>query len=703
MTVLRPGRITVLKMVAMVGAMMLGLLPFGAPGAWAQSPGAFGQGGPPHIAAQLIAESPAPAPGGSFTLAFDMRPAAGWHGYWENPGDAGLGMTVKWSAPAGVTLGPLRYPVPETLIVSGLMNHVYEGPYAVLVSGRVPAGMKPGDRLPVRVHADWLACTREVCVPEGADLSVDMLVGSGAVDPRLQSRFDGYRAHLPRPLGAEGRYQLVDGRFRLAVPLPASAAVSDPHFFARTDHALRFAATQNVSRNGDMLIVETDADGSAKSGGVVDGVLRTGDHQGLLLTARPGPVPPAGEPLAGGGAGAKARGVSAILVALGGALLGGLLLNVMPCVFPILSLKALSLAKAGGDGRAAKREALAYALGVIVTCMALGGLLLGLRAGGAAVGWAFQLQDPRIILLLLILVTAIALNLAGLFTLSAVGAGGGLASKGGMGGAFWTGALVAFVATPCTGPFMGAALGAALVLPVLAALAVFAGLGAGLALPFVLVAFVPAIRRRLPKPGLWMERLQRILSIPMFLTALGLLWLLGQQRGMGAIAVGTGAAMLAAAVLWWLGTRQRQGRTGGLPTAAAMAATLALGIALLPARTTDAHAAVAREGVVPFDAAKLAALRAQGKPVFLYFTADWCITCKANEAAAINRAEVARAFAQNGVTVMVGDWTNGDAAIGRFLESQGRSGVPLYLWYAPGQSGRVLPQILTPSALTGLL
>jgi thiol:disulfide interchange protein len=687
----------------MIGAALLALLPFAASGAWAQSPGAFGQGGPPHIAARLLAEQPAPAPGDAFTLAFDMRPAAGWHGYWENPGDAGLGMTVKWSAPAGVTLGALRYPVPETLVVSGLMNHVYEGPYAVLVSGRVPAGMKAGDRLPIRVRADWLACTREVCVPEGADLSVDMTVGSGAADPALQNQFDDYRARLPRPLGAEGRYQLVDGRFRLAVPLPASALVSDPHYFALTDHALRFAAAQSVSRNGDMLIVETDADGSAKSGGIVEGVLRTGDHQGLLLSARPGAVPPAGEPLDGKSASAKAQGWDAILVALGGALLGGLILNVMPCVFPILSLKALSLAKAGGDGRAARREALVYALGVIVTCMALGGLLLGLRAGGAAVGWAFQLQDPRIILLLLILVTAIALNLAGLFTLPAVGAGGSLASKGGMGGAFWTGALVAFVATPCTGPFMGAALGAALVLPVFAALAVFAGLGAGLALPFVLIAYVPAIRRRLPRPGVWMERLQRILSIPMFLTALGLLWLLGQQRGMGAIAVGLGAVALAAAVLWWLGVRQRHGRTGGLPTAAAMAVTLALGIALLPTRATDANAAVTKAGTVPFDAAKLAALRKQGKPVFLYFTADWCITCKANEAAAIDRAEVARAFSQGGVTVMVGDWTNGDPAISRFLEGEGRSGVPLYLWYAPGQPARTLPQILTPSTLTGLL
>jgi thiol:disulfide interchange protein/DsbC/DsbD-like thiol-disulfide interchange protein len=693
---------TVAMVWTIICAMGVALTALG-PRAHAQSPGAFGQGGPPHIAARLVTETPAPAPGGAFTLAFDMRPASGWHGYWENPGDAGLGMTVHWTAPQGVTLGPLRYPVPATLIVSSLMNHVYEGPYAVLVSGRVPAGMTPGERLPIRVRADWLACTREVCVPEGADLSVEMVVGSGAVDGALQARFDGYRAHLPRPLGAEGRYQLAGGRFRLAVPLPAAVTVSDPHFFARTDHALRFAAPQNISRNGDMLIVETDADGAAKSGGAVEGVLSTGDHLGLMLTARPGLVPPAGEPLERAGASAKATGLNAIVAALGGALLGGLLLNIMPCVFPILSLKALKLARAGGDGGAAKREAVAYALGVVATCVVLGGVLLALRAGGATVGWAFQLQDPRVILLLLILVTAIALNLAGLFALPAIGMGEGLAARSGTGGAFWTGALVAFVATPCTGPFMGAALGAALVLPLVAALAVFAGLGIGLALPFVLVAFVPAIRRRLPRPGAWMERLQRILSIPMFLTALGLAWLLGQQRGPAGIGIGIGAALLAAAALWWLGQRQRHGRAGGVPATAAVALALGLGVVLLPTRPTDANAAVTKSGAIPFDAAKLAALRKAGRPVFLYFTADWCITCKANEAAAIDRAEVARAFAQDGVVVMVGDWTNGDPAIGRFLESQGRSGVPLYLWYAPGQPVKVLPQILTPATLTGLL
>ncbi|WP_188063491.1 protein-disulfide reductase DsbD family protein [Sphingobium sp. KCTC 72723] len=652
--------------------------------------GAFGNG-PPHIAARLVAESTAPAPGKGTAIAFAMVPEAGWHGYWENPGDAGLGMTVTWTLPKGVSVGPLRYPVPETLLISGLMNHVYEGPYGVLANLTVAAGIAPGTRLPVRVKAQWLACTDKVCVPESGEMALDLIAGDGAVVAADRARFDGWRTHLPRPLGAQATYAVVDGKLRLSVPFPADAQASDMHLFPLAEGLTRYAAPQSVTRQGDRLLVETQAGEDAKAG-PVQAVLRTGDHVGFLLTAAPGVV----EGAASGGQ------ASAILVALGGALLGGLLLNIMPCVFPILGLKVMKLAKAGGDERIVRREALAYAAGVIATCLALGGLLLALRAAGVAAGWAFQLQDPRIILALLLLVVAIAFNLAGLFDLRAVGGGDALAGKGGLAGAFWTGALVAFVATPCTGPFMAAAMGAALLLPLVAALAVFAGLGVGLALPFLLIAYVPALRSRLPRPGPWMSRLQRILALPMFVTALGLAWLLGQQRGVTGMTVGLSAALGVALALWWLGIRQRAGRGGGLLVALAVVALAVGAAALLPAR---APAAVAERGdSVPFDEARLASLRGANKPVFLYFTADWCLTCKANEAASIDRAETRAAFEKGGVTVMVGDWTNADPAITRFLEGQGRSGVPLYLWYAPGASDpQTLPQLLTPATLTGLV
>jgi thiol:disulfide interchange protein len=297
-------------------------------------------------------------------------------------------------------------------------------------------------------------------------------------------------------------------------------------------------------------------------------------------------------------------------------------------------------------------------------------------------------------------VIAVAFNLAGLFELRTIGAGDALAARGGASGAFWTGALAAFVATPCTGPFMAAALGAALVLPAFGALAVFGGLGLGLALPFLAIGFMPALRRRLPKPGPWMETLRRVLAVPMFLTALGLAWILGRQAGVNGMSVGLAAALLLGFALWWAGARQGQGRSV-LPAIPAAVVAAALILTLSPvARAAEVGGPLKAE---PFSEAALKAVRDSGRPAFVYFTADWCITCKVNEKAAIERAEVAKAFDARNVAVLVGDWTNGDAEIGRFLERHGRTGVPLYLYYRPGAAAPdVLPQVLTPGLLVGL-
>ena len=412
-----------------------------------------------------------------------------------------------------------------------------------------------------------------------------------------------------------------------------------------------------------------------------------GDGEGFTVSAQPGATVTETD-----------AGWSTALVAFAGAVLGGLLLNIMPCVFPILSLKALSLAKANGTVGAARREALAYTAGVVVVCLALGGTLLALRAAGSSAGWAFQLQDPRVIGVLLLLVLGIALNLAGLFELPTPR----FAGRAGTGGAFATGALAAFVATPCTGPFMGAALGAALVLPTAAALLVFAGLGLGIALPFLLIGFVPAWRRRLPKPGAWMARLRRILSIPMLLTALALAWVLGRQAGVDAMTLGLGAALLAALGLWWTGRRQvAGGDRAWWPAIPALALAVVAVVLVKPAPVRAAQARVA--GTEPFSEARLATLRAEGRPVFAYFTADWCLTCKVNEKTAIETTAVADAFAKAKVAVLVGDWTDGDPALGRFIETHNRAGVPLYLWYAKGAGEpQVLPQILTKGMLAAL-
>ena len=666
--------------------------------AWAQT----------HIQPRLIAESSVPAAGSHVTIAIDMRTEQGWHGYWSNPGEAGYAPRLTWDLPPGVRAHDLRYPVPERLRVAGLMNHVFNGDHALILTFDMSADLKPGTKLLVRVAAEWLACTDQVCVPERGTAALDLVVGDGSIRPADRIRFDGWRAKLPRPLGSEARYQLSDGRLRIGIPYPAGAAPpADPWFFAETSHVVDYAAPQTVRRTGDWLVVETQADSGAQAfvtqaqhpdlhrDDALRGVLSLG-QSGLSVRAVAGIVPTGGKDI---GPATAVTGGMAILLAIGGAVLGGLILNVMPCVFPIVSLKALSLARAGGDERAARAEAMAYAAGVVLTCLVLGGLVLALRAAGTQVGWAFQLQDPRIVFVLLLLATAITLNLAGAFDLPAFGGGDALARTGGTQGAFWTGVLAAFVATPCTGPFMAAALGAALVLPVAAALAVFAGLGVGLALPFLAIGFVPRLRAMMPRPGAWMERFQRILAIPMALTVVALLWLVYRQQGN----VAGDWALVTVAVIGVLAFAMRfRQPLRPVVMASVMGVMLAGGAVAIKADRMMANASSADAGIA-FSADKLAVLRTAGTPVFVYFTADWCLTCKVNEKSAIETDVARSAFRAGGVTMMVGDWTNGDPVITRFLNEHGASGVPLYLYYPRGGGApRQLPQILTPGLLAGL-
>lgn len=645
----------------------------------APAPGAI------HLPMRLVAESATPAAGGTVTLAIVATPDKGWHGYWKNGGDAGLPTEAHWTLPKGVTASELRYPVPGRLKIAGLMNYVYERPFALLVELNVPAGLARGTPLPVTVKLDYLVCTDTICVPESQTLSTRLTVGDGAVEPAARAQFDRWRAALPRPLGGDGVIETRGKDVRIAVPLPASVAVKDAYFFPDRSGVIDHAAPQVLSRKGDQLILAMPA-AAVPTAGPVSGVLSIGEGQGLSFAAKPGAVAQAG--------GEADTGAGAVVLAFLGAVLGGLLLNIMPCVFPILSLKALSLAKGGADERHARTEALAYTAGVVLVCVGLGVILLALRAGGQSAGWAFQLQDPRVIGVLLLLVAAIAFNLAGLFELPTPA----FAGRSGAMGSFATGALAAFVATPCSGPFMAGALGAALVLPAAAALAVFAGLGIGIALPFIAIGFIPALRRRLPKPGMWMVRLRHILSVPMFATALALAWILGQEAGVTGMTLGLAAALLASLGFWWTGLRQHGGKGhAGWPAIAALVLAVGIVVTVRPAAVAKATADTA------FTEARLDDLRRQNRPVFAYFTADWCLSCKVNEAAAIERSSVRDAFARNKVAVLVGDWTDGDPVLGRFIERHNRAGVPLYLYYAPGtKEPRVLPQVLTPSMLEGL-
>ena len=647
---------------------------------------------PNNIRAELVAES-AGAPGATVTLAFAMTPAAGWHGYWLNPGDAGLGMGTRWTLPAGAKVGALEYPVPTTLPISGLMNHVYKAPYAVLAPFTVPAGAKPGERLPVKVEADWLACTDAICVPERAVLETTVTVGPvTSRDPR----FDEWRRALPAPLGAEARFAVEGQALRLAVPIPAGMAVVDPHVFAAEDRVVDYAANQSFAREGDLLIVDlVRARRLAKDPENFTAVLRLNpEGDGVAFTARPGPVPKGGMPLAK--AGGVAESLPGLLLA---ALLGGVLLNVMPCVFPILSLKALSLARAGESEAQARAEGLAYTAGVVIACAGLGAVLLALRAGGSEIGWAFQLQEPLVVAALLLLALAITANLLGFYEFAVPG----FASEGSRKGAFATGLLAAFVATPCTGPFMAAAMGAALLLPAVQAMALFTALGLGIALPFLAIAFVPALRRRLPRPGPWMGRLRLWMALPMGLTVLALSWLAQRTGGLpfllGCGVLGLGMTLL----LLHAGRLQRRGEPAAKPLIAGLAGLGVLAATFLPVMVGEPQQAA--QGLLPsrpYSAGALAQARASGKPVFAYFTADWCLTCKVNEAAAIEREDTRDAFARAGVVVVRGDWTRRDPEITRYLTEQGAAGVPLYLWYPAGGAAQKLPQVLTPAILTEL-
>ncbi len=639
--------------------------------------------GDDNISVDLYADGE-PRAGEIWMLALRFRPSGPeWHGYWSNPGDAGLGMQLELDLPEGWRAGEPLYPVPERLTIAGLMNHIYEGEYAVLVPVRVPDGAATDGLLQVTGFVEYLACTDEICVPQDA-----------ALRSRTGGGFTRWRAEVAPLLDASGAFAVSQETLRLSVPLPESVELDDPHAFIGTTDLVDYAAPQTFRRSGDRLIAEISLDefgmGRAEE---VTGILAFDDEIGVRFEAVRGDVPAGGEIIAGP-VGARTPPLWTLVL---GALVGGLILNIMPCVFPILSLKALSLVGAGGGEGEARREGLAYTAGVVLACVTLGAIMLALRAAGEQVGWAFQLQEPGVVVALLVLASVITANLAGVFELPGVSTGAGSQR-----GAFATGLLAAVAATPCTGPFMAAALGAALLLPTAQALLLFALLGLGLALPFLAIGFVPALRRMLPKPGPWMERFRRAMSIPMGLTALALVWLTVQLGGRGfamfALVVVFGVVLALAVV----GRLQRGGKMAWPAFGLVAAPFLVFGAFALPS-SYAAPVGDARESPLdprPFSREALAEARATGQPVFVWFTADWCVTCKVNEGVAIERETTARAFEEAGVISLVGDWTARDAEIAGFLADQGAAGVPLYLWYEPGGEGETLPQVLTPDMLT---
>lgn len=677
-THVRAGRLSVRFLAIMLSLLFAGLA---ATASHAQSN---------HIAARLVAEGPA-EPGGQTMLAIAFDPDPGWHGYWANPGDAGYGMTLDWQLPQEWRAGEPLYPVPQRLEIAGLMNHVYEGPYAVMVPISVPEGAPPASPVRIAVDAQWLACTDEICVPERAQLHVTL--PQGRVRGELD-QFAHWRAAVAPMLDRFASFELAEGNLRVAIPLPASLEIGGgTHLFVENTDLVDYAAAQAFSRQDNLLIAEIPLKSFAERPEQVSGILALGEDNGVRFEAEPGDVPSGGKPIIVGQDQAEAPYWLLIL----GALAGGLLLNVLPCVFPILSLKALSLARAGRSEAAARREGLWYTAGVVLACLVLGAIILLLRAGGEQIGWAFQLQEPGVVVALLVLAAAITANLAGLYRIPQFA----FSRSGKPLSSFATGLLAAVVATPCTGPFMAAALGAALLLPPVQALVLFGALGIGLALPFLLLGFVPALRNKLPKPGPWMEHFRRLMAIPMGLTALALAWLCWRLGGaeFTIYAIGLASAVLAA--LGMAFGERKASRKFANPAALSMI--MVAGI--FTVQLSDSYSPQAARGdeslldPLPFSEQVLAETRASGRPVFLWFTADWCLTCKVNESVSIEREATRDAFEEAGVVAIRGDWTRRDPEITAYLTRHGAAGVPLYVWYDPGGEAEILPQVLTPDML----
>ena len=660
----------------------------------------------PYVQARLVSEDSAVPPGGAVTIALVEDIQAGWHTYWVNPGDAGAATEIKWTLPQGWGAGAIQWPTPKRLPVGPLMDYGYEGQPWLLQKLTIPANAKAGDTVTLKAAVDWLVC-KDVCVPEDATLTLPLKIGPAAIDPALTKDFATARSLMPVASPWTLTYSLgktLD--LYAAAPALAAAHPVEASFFPEKTDVVDGDAKQTLDFTKDGLILHlAPASKVTKVGGALTGVLvlksSDGSIQALTVNAPPGSVPGA---ITGSDASVAGASVDITLwVAILSAFIGGLILNAMPCVLPILAMKALALAKhSEGEHKEAAREGSAYSAGAILSFLMLGLVIVVLRQSGAAVGWGFQLQEPVAVAGFALLIFAVGLNLSGVFEVGSITMGDSLAARSGPLGAFFTGVLAVAVAAPCTAPFMAAALGFALTQSTASAMLIFFSLGIGFALPFLILGLWPRALSFLPKPGTWMLRLQQFLAFPMYGAAAWLTWVLAQEAGPNGVVVLL-AAMVALSLAAWLWgvTRNLSNAARGIGVAAALmiVAAIPYGLATLSG-TAAPPATVASAAAEGFTDAKLAALRASGQPVFVDATAAWCITCLVNEKAVLSRASVKDAFAQRHIAYLVADWTNRNAAITRLLSANGRSGVPLYLYYPPGADKPVvLPQILTEAEI----
>lgn len=662
-----------------------------------------------HVEAELIAEVTAIEPGKEFWAGLRLRMDERWHTYWRNPGDAGMATEIKWDLPEGFQAGEIQWPHPQLIPTPPLVSYGYEGETMLLVPIKVPSELT-ARAVTLRARVNWLMC-KEICIPGSADLALEIPIGPALPDSRVATGFATARAALPRP--AEGwHFRAEPAGADVLLHIEGTGALNAVRFFPYEEGYLNNAADQPFLREGAGWTLRLSRAESVEGwpsrlrGVLVAEPAWSSDpsHRATEID-----VEIAGAAVAS----SVTRPALGFGVALLFAFIGGMILNLMPCVFPVLSIKLMGLIQQAGESRARMlAHGLVFAAGVLISFWLLAGALIALRAGGAEIGWGFQLQSPRVVMALASLFFALGLSLFGLleFGLSLTGAGHHLQQQGGFAGSFFSGLLATIVATPCTAPFMGAALGYALTLEPLQALSIFTALGAGMALPYVALTAMPGLLRRLPKPGPWMESLKEAMGFLMMATVIWLLWVLSLQADAAALIRMAGLFLAIGFSMWIAGRWGALHRPKPVRLAARVLAVLIAGAALIaaigptPGRAASAgetslHGAVVRWE--PFTPERVAELRSEGKPVFIDFTAAWCLTCQVNKRVALRRTEVEAKFAELGVATLVADWTDRNETIARALAEFGRSGVPFYVYYPPGKDSApvILPEVLTPAVV----
>src|SRR6266436_9189251 len=652
------------------------------------------------VRVELVAETASVASAATLWVDVHFAIKPGWHIYWRNPGDSGLPTAIEWNLPPGFSAGSILWPVPERFVQGGIGNYGYAGSADLLVPITVASDLAPGGTARLAGEASWLVCA-DICIPGSAKLSLSLPVAAGpvAADPAAAARFAKIRRQLPVPGPFEARFIADAHTYLLWVPESALVGLHDPTgmFFPNDDTLIDHAAETRATRRADGLeIVLPKAAATAAAPQTLDGVLvlrgRDRAERAFEISANPLSAPPADDGLAWW---------EALLLAF----LGGGVLNAMPCVFPILSLKLLSLTRQAHGHRSERLgSGLAYTAGVLASFAALGGGPLALRTGGQAIGWGFQLQTPVFVAVIAYIIFAMGLSLSGVAAFGAgfAGTGGRLARRSGLTGTFFTGVLATIVATPCTAPFMGAALGFALIAPGWVAIAIFLALGLGLAAPYLIATIIPGWQRVLPRPGAWMDLVKQLLAFPLYATVAWLLWVLIQQVGPGE-ALGSLFGLVLVGFAVWIYGRTRLSAPLGRSVGAGLAVAGAAAAILLAASlttTADRPAAATtpdRLAYEPYTAERLLALESAGMPVFVNLTASWCVTCLINERVALDSDAVRHAFATRGIVALKGDWTSQNPEITALLQQFGRSGVPLYLLYSGKGEPVILPQILTAS------